>query len=145
MRVYLAAPLFSLAQRQFNHSLKTALEDIDPSLEITLPQNLLDSQHKQREDWPDRVYRWCIEELKKADTVLAILDGSDADSGTCIEIGYARGRGERIIGIRTDIRDSEDRGVNIMVSKSCDVYLWRPDCGDVKGLGEEIVEGIGSI
>ena len=145
MRVYLAAPLFSLAQRQFNHSLKTALEDIDPSLEIILPQNLLDSRDRQREDWPDRVYGWCIEELKKAGTVLAILDGSDADSGTCIEIGYGRALGKRIIGIRTDMRDSEDRGVNVMVSRCCDVYLWRPGCGDVGGLAEEIVGGIGLV
>ena len=62
MRLYLAAPLFSLAQRQFNHSLKTALEDIAPTLEIILPQNLLDSQDRHREDWPDRVYAWCIED-----------------------------------------------------------------------------------
>ena len=57
--------------------------------------------------------------LNKADVVIAILEGSDADSGTCIEMGYAAAKGIPIIGVRTDFRASQDRGVNRMVSQTC--------------------------
>ena len=61
----------------------------------------------------------CLNLLNKADFVIAFLEGSDADSGTCVEIGYAAAKGIPVIGVRTDFRASQDRGVNLMVSQSC--------------------------
>ena len=145
VRIYLAAPLFSMAQRQFNEDLKAALEGIDPDWEIVLPQEHSDLLNKDAHEFPEDVYRWCIGELEKVDQIVAILDGSDADSGTCIEMGYARAIGKRIVGVRTDKRGSEDQGTNIMVSRCCDVFLWRPDCDRLKRLAEDIAEAIESL
>ena len=39
MRVYLAGPLFSLAERSFNEALASKLEQECPSLEVILPQH----------------------------------------------------------------------------------------------------------
>ena len=55
-----------------------------------------------------------IEAIDRCDAVVAILDGPDSDSGTCVEIGYARALGKPIIGIRTDFRDGEVHGINVM-------------------------------
>jgi nucleoside 2-deoxyribosyltransferase len=65
------------------------------------------------------IFEDCLKMILESDLVLAILDGSDADSGTCIELGYAHANGKKIIGVRTDFRASEDNGLNIIVSRIC--------------------------
>jgi uncharacterized protein (DUF952 family)/nucleoside 2-deoxyribosyltransferase len=44
--------------------------------------------------------------IDRSDAVLAVLDGSDVDSGTAAEIGYAAGIGVPVVGFRTDVRSS---------------------------------------
>ncbi|MGA8903764.1 MAG: nucleoside 2-deoxyribosyltransferase [Candidatus Bathyarchaeia archaeon] len=44
------------------------------------------------------------EMIRDCDVVLAVLDGSDVDSGVAAEIGYAYGIGKRILGYRGDSR-----------------------------------------
>ena len=46
--------------------------------------------------------------LKKAQVVVAILDGADVDSGVASEIGYAYALAKKIIGYRSDFRLSGD-------------------------------------
>ncbi|WP_136514559.1 nucleoside 2-deoxyribosyltransferase [Geomonas edaphica] len=46
--------------------------------------------------------------LKGADLVLAVLDGTEPDSGTVAEVGYGAGIGKRCFGLRTDFRDCGD-------------------------------------
>lgn len=56
--------------------------------------------------------------LERADGVLAVLDGTDVDSGTAAEIGYAMAKGIPIVGIRTDTRRSGESAsvtVNLQV------------------------------
>ena len=48
--------------------------------------------------------------------VVAILDGADADSGTCWECGFAVSQGIPVIVVRTDFRLSGDtKGFNAML------------------------------
>ena len=58
-----------------------------------------------------RLYRLLIEAIDRCDAVVAILDGPDSDSGTCVEIGYAAGESKPIIGVRTDFRDGDIHGI----------------------------------
>lgn len=56
--------------------------------------------------------------LRSADGVLAILDGTDVDSGTASEIGFAVALGKVVVGLRTDRRwsgDNEGTRVNLQV------------------------------
>jgi nucleoside 2-deoxyribosyltransferase len=56
--------------------------------------------------------------IRAAAFVLAILDGSDVDSGTAAEIGYAAALPRPVVGIRTDVRpggDNEMTLVNLQV------------------------------
>jgi nucleoside 2-deoxyribosyltransferase len=53
-----------------------------------------------------------------ATCVLAFLDGSDVDSGTAAEIGYAAALPRPVVGVRTDLRpggDNEAATVNLQV------------------------------
>ncbi|QWV98473.1 nucleoside 2-deoxyribosyltransferase [Geomonas nitrogeniifigens] len=46
--------------------------------------------------------------LKGSDLVLAVLDGTEPDSGTVAELGYGCGIGKKCYGLRTDFRDCGD-------------------------------------
>jgi nucleoside 2-deoxyribosyltransferase len=56
--------------------------------------------------------------IDACDMVFAVLDGTDVDSGTAAEIGYAFARGRPILGYRGDFRlsaDNEGSIVNLQV------------------------------
>ncbi|WP_371802267.1 nucleoside 2-deoxyribosyltransferase [Candidatus Lokiarchaeum ossiferum] len=46
--------------------------------------------------------------IQDSDLIIAVLDGSDVDSGTAAEIGYAYGIGKKIYGYRGDFRNCGD-------------------------------------
>jgi nucleoside 2-deoxyribosyltransferase len=48
------------------------------------------------------------EMIRRADSLFALVDGCDLDSGTCTEIGFAAGLGLPIVGMRTDLRSAGD-------------------------------------
>jgi nucleoside 2-deoxyribosyltransferase len=125
MNVYFAGPLFTLAERRFNAELAAEIQRLRPALEIFLPQ-LCDAQFQGLPDFADRVYRFLMDGLDRCDAVVAILDGADSDSGTCIEIGYARAKGKPVIGVRTDLRDGEIHGLNIMTAGICSALIRAP-------------------
>lgn len=51
--------------------------------------------------------------LDAADGVLAVLDGTDVDSGTAGEIGYASAIGTPIVGVRLDFRRTGEEGAGV--------------------------------
>lgn len=111
--IYLAGPLFSSAEQSFNQDLCERLEE--DGYKIYLPQ-------RECEDLKDAadIYQKCIDGVKGSCLVVAILDGSDADSGTCFEVGFAHANNIPILGLRTDFRGSgDDGGLNLMLTKSC--------------------------
>ncbi len=125
-KVYLAGPLFTFGDRAFNRELALAICKLVPDVTFILPQEYAEAIYGQ-ERFAERVFEFCIRSVDEADAVLCIVDGADADSGTCVELGYAYARKKPILGIRTDFRSSEDDGVNIMVRKTCSEYLWLPN------------------
>jgi len=142
MNVYLAGPLFTLAERRFNEELATALERRCSFLRIILPQRRA-LELTGVPNFVPEMFRFCIEAIERCDAVVAILDGPDADSGTCVEIGYARAKEKPIIGVRTDVRESEDRGLNLMVSNLCTRLILRPSMqGSIDDLAKEIAAGL---
>jgi nucleoside 2-deoxyribosyltransferase len=52
--------------------------------------------------------------LDRAEVVLAILDGTDVDSGVASEIGYAYALRKKILGYRSDFRVTGDNSVAIV-------------------------------
>jgi len=115
-QIYLAAPLFSLAEQKFNWNLYEYLSAM--GYKVFLPQK--ECKNLQGED----IFKTCLRGLEAASIVVAILDGADADSGTCWECGYAVARDIPIIAVRTDIRHSGDTGgFNAMLYYSASVII----------------------
>jgi nucleoside 2-deoxyribosyltransferase len=144
MLVYLAAPVFTLAERRFNEELAVELERLCPSLQVFLPQRY-DKEFQGAPDFSPRMFASLMGALDRCDVVLAVLDGPDADSGTSFEMGYARGQGKKVIGIRTDFRGGEDHGLNLMLSNGCSELITEPSTTTTLGrLAARIVRVLGA-
>lgn len=132
IKIYLAGPLgFSQAGREFHNSSiipiikKLGYSYYDPwttKLDKKIHKvSSMDYGKRKRNEW----YKLNIEigklntsEIDSSDILLAVLDGTDVDSGTAAEIGYAYGKGKKIIGYRGDFRlsaDNEGSTVNLQV------------------------------
>jgi nucleoside 2-deoxyribosyltransferase len=145
-RVYFAAPLFTLLERRANRALAHAIQRELPDLLILLPQ---DFKHDGKFNAPQafgRIFDGCLDGVDSADAVLAWLDGPDADSGTSFEVGYAFAKGKPVVGIRTDFRHNQERGLNIMLSRACAAFVYRPSFDeDVEGLAKDIARAVRKV
>jgi len=133
MKIYLAGPLFSAAERDFNARLTAILRS--KGHEVWLPQ-----ESEQETMTPKEIFEKDVEGIDWAEAVVANMDGADPDSGTCWECGYAYKK-KYVIVFRTDFRIScEMRGdqqampaaamfpadmapYNLMLTESADVRL----------------------
>ena len=124
--VYVAGPLFSEAERQFLEQIVSRLSataELDPLKDFFLPHR----DGGELGKGPNRldIFNLDIQHINKAGIVVALLDGQDVDSGTCIELGYAYASKKKIFGIITDFRayctnDSEPHRPNLMVWGVCE-------------------------
>ena len=116
MKVFLAAPLFSEAERDFNSKVAKRLRD--RGFEVWLAQEspfIHEGTSKEKE----KIYEEDISALKTCDVVVAILDGVEVDSGVAFEMGYAVAIGKPVIGLKTDHRAfSKMEAVNLMLEVS---------------------------
>ena len=123
--VYVAGPLFSEAERAFLEAVVSRLAEsagLHPLRDFFLPHRDGGELGKgpNRED----IFALDMDRLDAAHVVVALLDGQDADSGTCIELGYAYAKGKKIFGILTDFRayhtsDAEPHRPNLMIWGVC--------------------------
>jgi len=145
MRAILFGPLFTQAERIWNQLLKYAIErESEYEIQVTLPQDEAAMFIRGSSIDFDGMVANCLVNAATFDMAVAILDGSDADSGTCLEIGYRKGCGSDlpVIGVRTDFRTSEDRGLNAML-RICDKVIYSPSFNiDVNALAREIIKEI---
>ena len=96
MKIYLAGPLFTAAELQFNKELKLLLEKIGHK--VWLPQ-----EKEPRTKTAKAIFLEDVKGIDWADIVVANMDGADPDSGTCWECGYAYRR-KPVVVFRTDFR-----------------------------------------
>jgi nucleoside 2-deoxyribosyltransferase len=111
MRLYLAAALFTEAERAFNLVLARALEAAGH--DVYLPQR--DTLPEADAERTTGIFQANLAALTKAEAVVAVCDGPQVDDGTAWEIGYAYARNIQIYGLRTDSRivQQPDERINL--------------------------------
>ena len=116
MRLYVAAPLFTEAERAFNLVLAHALES--EGHDVYLPQR--DTQQAEAAVRTTAIFQANLMALTQADAVVAVCDGPQVDDGTAWEIGCAYARNIQVFGLRTDVRISQqtDERINLMILES---------------------------
>jgi nucleoside 2-deoxyribosyltransferase len=118
-KIYLAGPLFTIAEQNFNADLAHFLKR--HGFEVWLPQ-----EHEPRRHTAEAIFAMDLEALDSADVIVACMDGPDPDSGTAWECGYAYARGKPVVGYRTDFRvsgDTKGARYNLMLSESATTRL----------------------
>lgn len=157
IRVYLASPLgFSEAGRHFYttilvpHVRALGYEVLDPwtltdARKIQAAQSMAYGPAK-REAWRTLNLEMGATNraaIDAAQAVVAVLDGTDVDSGTAAEIGYAFARGKLIVGYRGDFRlsaDNEGSTVNLQVE-----YFIRASGGTIVERYEDLGPALDSL
>ena len=119
MRIYLAGPLFTPAERRQLDEIAARLRD--EGFEVFVPHE----QALALDDTPaDVIFTKDWDGLYGADAVLAILDGPQTDDGTACEIGIFytlmlwNEKKKGIVGLLTDLRATrggEGHGLNLFV------------------------------
>jgi nucleoside 2-deoxyribosyltransferase len=116
-RIYLAAPLFSEAERSYNAMLAGLLRQ--HLFNVYVPQEAGDDTAHRNQPEHARIYAKNKTELDISDMVVAVIDGADADSGTAWEMGYAAAQGKPVFALRTDFRRvGTHEHVNLMLEQS---------------------------
>lgn len=113
MKAYIAGALFSKEERIFLEEIAKICKDI--GLDTFLP-------HRDAglgED-TEEIFKKDFLGLDECDVLVAVLNGTDVDSGTAWEIGYAYSKRKKIIGIIDDIRIDKDR-LNVMIANSVEI------------------------
>lgn len=139
-RVYLAGPLFGIADRHHNLLLARDLERLGYT--VVLPQ--IEAASLYEGDRLDlvRVAQACRTRALNTDCLVANVDGTDADSGTALEIGVALSRAllsnqtsPIVICVRTDMRTdpANEVGVNAMLQLAHRI-IYKP--ADANSLSE---------
>jgi len=140
-RIYLAAPLFSEAEREYNRIIAALLKE--NFIDVYLPQDTGDTHAERGEHEHLQIFEQNKKALQGADLVLAIIDGADADSGTAWEMGYATALGKPVIALRTDFRIAgHEELVNLMLEQSSVVVKNKNEL--LAALGSWQVEESGS-
>jgi nucleoside 2-deoxyribosyltransferase len=155
-RVYVASPLgFTPAGRRYNEEdvlpalAAAGLEVLDPWLltpevDAALAAALVAADGPERRTSLAEVDRRIGEAnaalIRDADGILAVLDGTDVDSGTAAEIGFASALGKVVVGLRTDLRrtgDNDGAIVNLQVE-----YFIRATGGPVV---TDLADAVGAL
>jgi nucleoside 2-deoxyribosyltransferase len=121
-KIYLAGPLFTLAEQSFNVELARFLES--ENFEVFLPQ-----QHEPRSKTAKSIFKMDVAALDWAEMVVACMDGPDPDSGTAWECGYAYAKGKPVVCYRTDFRisgDTKGAPYNLMLTESATAHVELP-------------------
>jgi len=116
--VYLAGPLFSAHERQWNVALRDTLSGF---CDVYLPQEdgalLVDlvADGMAVNEAKNTIFARDIEAIQRCDILLLMMDGRVIDEGACFELGYAYCLGKVCIGLKTDPRSLLPIGDNPMV------------------------------
>jgi len=120
-KIYIAAPLFSDAERAYNKELKQKLKK---DFDVYLPQEdglLLVDLIKRNITFTEAskaIFAADIKAINDTEILLIVLDGRTVDEGAALELGYAYCNGKTCIGLSTDPRRLLSLGHNPMI-ESC--------------------------
>ena len=116
--MYLAGPLFSLAERTFNHNLRKLLSSY---FDVYLPQedggllvNMVNAGLPVKLA-SQKVFDIDVRAINECDLLLIILDGRSIDEGAAFELGYAHAKEKKCYGLKTDPRQLLAIGNNPMI------------------------------
>jgi nucleoside 2-deoxyribosyltransferase len=118
-RCYIASPLgFTEAGRYYQRevylpALARVVEPVDP-WELTSEDEVEHARRNGAErELALEIARRNADAIRSCPMLAALLDGQEPDAGTVSEVGFAAALGLRCFGLRSDLRESGERGVSV--------------------------------
>lgn len=146
-RCYVASPLgFTEAGREYYRTvylptLADVVTPVDP-WSLAAPREI-DAARRRGEErqMALEIGRRNAEAIRSCALLVAYLDGQEPDSGTVAEVGYAAGLGLACFGLRTDLRESGERGV--VVNLQVETFILESGGAICRSLGDlvELLRG----
>ena len=129
MKCYIAGPLFTEGDRWYLERIDNVCKRL--GIATYLPHRdagLCPSSEKNTRQF----FLTDYENVISSDFMIAVLHGTDIDSGTAWEIGCAYANGKDIISIAEDIRIAGiEANINLMISNSTNVVYTFEEMGKV--------------
>jgi nucleoside 2-deoxyribosyltransferase len=107
-KVYIAGPLFSESELEFNRRMNEFLKNL--GFDTFLPQedgHLLSElleEGFEKDDAIKMIFQKDVEKIKECDIIIFVMDGRVPDEGACVEIGLAYAYNKECFGLKTDSR-----------------------------------------
>ena len=103
-KVYLANGLFSESDFNYNAYIAKRLREEIPNIDLYVPQENGEINDKNQYADSLAIAKADYSKVKDSDVLIAVLEGSEIDSGVAAEIGGAHALGKKVIGLSTDSR-----------------------------------------
>lgn len=107
-KVYIAGPLFSESELEFNLRMNEFLKNL--GFDTFLPQEdghlLSELMEKgfEKDNALQMIFQKDVEKIKDCDIIVFVMDGRVPDEGACVEIGLAYAYDKECFGLKTDSR-----------------------------------------
>ena len=121
VKIYIAGPLCEEENRKFLEMIDKICKDL--GFETFLPHRDvgLYNQNKNDEDIKE-ISRKDLEEIKRCEMMIGVLNGICVGAGTAWEMGYAFAIGKKVIGLKTDRKISESIGdISVIIAGQIEI------------------------
>ena len=120
-QVYLAGPFFNDTEIRNVEYAERILEQ--KGLSYFSPMRHSVDAEPGTPEWARKIYEMDVREIEKADVVVALYYGSNSDTGTAWECGYAAAIGKPVVLVHTE----KDGDSNLMMHCGCTTNIYLED------------------
>lgn len=85
----------------------------------------VDGEFEPDYEWATMTYKADLRGIDNTDITVALFPVEDQDTGTAVEVGYAKGTNKPVVGVFQG--DAYKNPINLMISMSTDASLVSPD------------------
>lgn len=118
--VYIAGPLFSKSELEFNRIINEFLKNLGFNTFLPQEDGHLLSELMEKGFDKDKsiqmIFQKDVEKIKECDIIVFIMDGRVPDEGACVEIGLAYAYHKECFGLKTDSRSLMDDMDNPLIT-----------------------------
>ncbi len=124
MRIYLAGPFFNEEEIRNVEYAEAVLAK--RGFSFFSPMRHDADAEKGTTEWARQLFEMDVEEIRKADAVVALYYGASGDTGTAWECGYAAALGKPVVLVHV----KEDGDSNLMMHCGCRTNIRLKDLAD---------------
>lgn len=84
----------------------------------------VDGKFEPDYEWATMTYKADLRGIDNTDITVALFPVEDQDTGTAVEVGYAKGTNKPVVGVFQG--DAHENPINLMISMSADASLKNP-------------------